>query len=299
MKKSSFPGPCPDRNRKRLILLILIITASVSLLSPLPPALADGITQITCVYDILVDNKKAGEMTLVRRPADKGGLCLELDSKIEITGWWGSWHLKSSQQVLTDQRGLLEFDHKITEDGKKWRISGDRHKDSLWCSARQVLTDQEKEDNALVGLAASAATNAIPYAGTALAAVNLLKGGEKGQGDVKIFTTLFDTTAIELPLFLVKNNDSLGNKSVQVLDTTELEIQTLAIQKKGMETLELAGKKFSCQTFAADSKDRKSVQWIFQDGLGGVLAKEKGKDKDGPYEIRLKSHEIINKKTKD
>ncbi len=286
------PNVWPEKENKTRVSKLgkYLIGILVSLSAAISPVWAGKGIRVTCVYDFIIDNKDAGNITFVRMQKTDGALVFKFDSEIKVAGWWGSWHVKASGNAVVDKKSLVNFDHKITEDGKIWRISGERHQNDLWCSVREVLSEKEREDSAVVNLAVSVAASAIPYAGTAMAVINLLGDGQKSQGDLRIPMDLFETTATELSSFLLKNindleADSLKKGTFRILDTTELVIRPGVFSRTGMEIIVASKQQFSCQTFSASFENEKSIYWIAQDNLGGFTVKEKGKDKDGAYEF--------------
>lgn len=270
------------------LLCVLCVLGSILLATGLDaPAMAEEAQVVACTYDLILDKKDAGDIFLERQAGDKGTIGIGTAMEVKVSGWWGSWHLRSSGRAVADGERLLRFDHRITEDNKAWRITGEYADKAIWCSAREVSSKQAKEEDELTGLALSVAAAAIPYAGLVM---GLLREGDGLKGDQRIPGDQFDTTAMELPRYLLNHQTGLGETAVGVLDTGQLEIKSWHFSPAGQEVLALAGREFSCWKFSGKSDGEHSLYWVARDKLGAFVVRETGKDKDGPYEIRLKSY---------
>jgi hypothetical protein len=254
-------------------------------------AMAKESAVVTCTYDLIADGRDVGDISKTRILEPDDSMHIKTTSEVSVSSWWGSWHLMSSEHTVVDTQGIFRFDHRITEDNKAWRISGERHNKSLWCIMTEVLTEKEQEDEAAVDLATTAVVSTVPHAGLALSAIGLLGAGQDSQGDLRIPLDLFDITATELPAYLLKHQNDLNHKSVRVLDTTELKIRTSLFEEMDHKTLEFAGVVFTCRTFSANDGNEQVNYLIAQDHLGPFMVKVSGRNEDGPYEILLKGYE--------
>ena len=171
------------------------------------PAIADETPVVACTYNLVLDKTDAGDIFLERQAGANGTIGIGTALEVKVSGGWGSWHLRSSGRAVVDGERLLRFGHRITEDKKSWRITGEFADKALWCNAREVPSKQAMEDDELTGLA-----------------------------------------------------------------------------------LSVAGREFSCWKFSGTSDDEKSLYWVARDRLGAFVVQETGRDKDGPYNIRLKSY---------
>lgn len=203
--------------------------------------------------------------------------------------------MTSTGEIVADKQGLLSFDHKISENNKKWRIFGERHDQELWCSARNVLTMKEKGEEDVVNLSTMVATQTIPYAGEALTVFGLLAGNGDSEGEFRIPLNSFDIALCRLPSVLQLEPNGMKNRKVRILDTTELEIKTYIIEEATPEQIEIAGQVFRCRGFNITKPQGKSTYWLAEDALGAFIVKESGKDGDGPYKIILTKYIIKNK----
>ncbi len=244
-------------------------------------------------YDLILNGNDVGDLSTTRKQdLNDETLLVQTSFTLKLAGWFGNYDLTSSGEVIVDRMGILKFDNIITEDGQTFRLVGERHNEELWCSAKEVFTQKEQEDVAVVDLAVSVATTVIPYAGGSLSVVSLLDNKNSGRGELRIPMTLFDTSATILSTFLVENKDSMTNRSVRILDTTDLSIETVEVNKKGQEQITVAEQTFKCHVFDVKTSEGQSVYWIAEDLLDPFLVKETGKDTDGDYEVRLKEYII-------
>jgi len=220
-------------------------------------------------------------------------MLMKVDLEFQSSGWWNRQFIKMISSATLDQGGLLKVDHKIQEGGNSYWISGERQNGALWCLTREIISKKEKEEGVVVGLALSAAATQIPYAGLALNALSLMSDSE-GYGDLRIPLELFDTTAMELPGFLVKYQKGLPHQQIRVLYTAELDIRPVAVRSLGTHTLRLGDREFSCQKYALASKGDRCTLWVARDRLGDFRVKETGIDKEGAYEMILIAYERGN-----
>jgi hypothetical protein len=258
----------------------------------LSPALAMSGKQAICSYDLLLGGDDVGDITATRMKGQNNTMSVQSSMAITVSGWFGSYNLSSSGEVLVDSTGIMQFDHTITEEGKTYHLVGERRNKELWCSAREVLSRQEQEDAAVVDIAASTAVSMIPYAGEALGIVSLFGEVTEGQGELRIPGNLFDTSATMLENYLLKNTEKMHNRTVRILDSTELSIETIRVDNAGQEQVAAAGQSFRCHVFRITTSEGQSTSWVAEDSMGAFLVKESGKDEDGAYEIRLKKYTI-------
>lgn len=239
-------------------------------------------------YDIFSDGKDIGDIRVTRSRKEKDEEKLyrtEDATNVKVAGTWGSWEMSATGETITDEQGLFRFDQKIVENGKRWRITGSRQEEELWCSARQVQTKKEKENDDLIGISKMVLAETVPYAGQAMTVLGLLS--EEGEGDFQIPLDSFDVTPQQLPGFLTETAKGLKDKQIRILDITELEIIEFIFTEIASETIQTGDKSFKCRVFTATSSSGNFTYWLAEDVLGGFFVKQKGKDKNGPYEIVL------------
>ncbi len=243
----------------------------------------------TCEYVMSLEGKKIGETVVSKkRSTDSAPDLMRTETKttLQVKGFWGAWALDAKSIVNHDHSGVIDFDHKITENKNRWHLFGKQYKQALWCSARKVQTEKEQEDDEIVDLAGYIVTQTVPYAGDALMVLNLLGDDDDEQGDVAVPLDRFDTTMCELPAYLLKLPEKEENR-FRILDTSELEIESVAVTRKGNEKIVWAGRKFACRVFLVEAKKSQSTYWIAEDTLGAFIVREKGEDSDGVFEINL------------
>ncbi|MCG8549686.1 MAG: hypothetical protein MI799_04705 [Desulfobacterales bacterium] len=252
-------------------------------------AAAMQIHSITCKYDLRLKDKKIGETVMIRsRPKASAADLIQVKTvtNIAVKGFWGTWTLEQKSVVEQNPSGIVSFDHKIIEGKKKWHLFGRQFDQALWCSARNVLTKKELDEKQVVDLGAFVAARTIPYADIAFMTIDLLSDSDDEQGDVSVPLDRFDTTCSTLPDCLAKLPPK-KQKTIRILDTSELKITTADIAVKRDEQITLAKKTFSSRVFDIKTKESRSTCWISQDGLGAFIVREQGKDKDGPFEYIL------------
>ena len=259
----------------------------------LNPVMAMADSHVSYGYDLVLNGDDVGDLSTTRkRIFDDETLFVLTSFTFSLSGWFGNYNLTSSGELTVDRLGILKFDNTITEDNQTYRLFGERHNKELWCNVKEVRTQKEQEDAAVVNIAASVAATVIPYAGEALSIISLLDNDNGGQGEFRIPMTLFDTSATMLSAFLVDNKGSMTNRSVRILDTTDLSIETVKVVTRGQEQITFAGQTFLCHVFDIKTSEGQSTYWIAEDLLGPFLVKESGKDTDGNYEIILNEYII-------
>lgn len=286
------------RIRRTFLVCALLLPCYVSSLAPQLMAADRNIGRATCTYDLLSGGKDIGDITITSvsgMDANTTFARIKESCAVKVSGWWGHWEMTASGEIVLDKQGLLSFDHKISENNKKWRIFGERHDQELWCSARKVLTKKEKDEEDVVNLSTMVATQTIPYAGEALTVLGLLAGGGDSEGEFRIPLNSFDTTSGQLASFLMRKPKGLKKEKVKVLDTSELKIETLIIEEANQEQIKIAGRTFKCRVFNITKPQGKSTYWLAEDALGAYIVKESGKDGDGPYEMILTKYIVKNK----
>lgn len=256
----------------------------------LSSALAMAGDQVVSSYDLLMEGDDVGDITVTRTRGPDDTISVQTSLGIKLSGWFWSFELSSTGEVIVDSAGILEFDHRITVAGESYHLVGERHNKELWCSAREVLTRQEQEDAAVVDLAASTVVSMIPYAGEALGIISLFGDGSDGQGELRIPDDLYDTTATGFEDYLLKNRGDMRNRTVRILDTTDFSIETLRVDEAGQESITAAGQSFLCHIFHITTSEGSSTSWVAKDSMGAFLVKEDGEDEDGDNEVRLKSY---------
>ena len=102
--------------------------AFTALWSPSLPA-ADS---VTCVYDLFMECKDIGDVTLTRI-SDNDSFRTEESMELRQSGLWGTWTLSTTGTVIMGPDGILHFEYVISENGKKYRVFGERNGNELWC----------------------------------------------------------------------------------------------------------------------------------------------------------------------
>jgi hypothetical protein len=241
-------------------------------------------------YDILSEGQVIGDLKISRTfSADNHEENIAMVSKIHISGWWGEASIRTQSLMLFRSLKPVNFDHKVTQDGKSFYIRGEQQDQDIWASAIEVKTQKQMSDEEFTGTALSILSEFVPPVGVALSIGSALDEGDKREKGHKIPLSAFDLTPETLPRFAQENGYHFSNDKFSVLESNELTIEPYILNTEGEEVLFLNENKLVCHKIAIQKPKGHSIYWIAeQDGIA-FLVKEKGEDDDGPYKIMLKN----------
>jgi hypothetical protein len=211
-----------------------------------------------------------------------------------ISGLCGVWEMTSTGKTVTDKHGLVRFDYKIIENSIKVHVYGELFGQEMWCTARKILTSNEKDKEELINLSTLLETQVVTYVGEVFTAIEMLSE-DNTDGEIRIPLDDFDTTISQLPSILFKKKLGFKNVKIRILDTGELEILSYPITEYKQENIPIAGVDYSCRVFEVKNPKNMPTYWIEEDELGAFIVKENGKDTDVAYEKKLKDYIIENK----
>ena len=253
---------------------------------------------VATFYDLISNGDDIGDISIIRSQhgdVEDGLYLIEENIFAKVSSFWGLWVMTLTGKTVIKYEGVVSFDYKIKENKENWRVFGDRHDLELWCSARKVLTKNEKDEEDILAISSMVAARTIPYAGEALTVLGILNANGDREGEIRIPLDSFNTTSGQLVSVLMKKSKGLKKEKVKVLDTSELKIETHIFEEADQEQIEIAGETFKCRVFKVTKPKGESTYWVAKDGLGAFLVKESGKDDDGPYEIILRKIDIKKK----
>jgi|GEM_PF-1210160 hypothetical protein len=180
--------------------------------------------------------------------------------------------------------GIIRFDHRLKESDLRYRVAGERVPEGVWVSAQRVRTPTQHEDKNFIDAALQLASNVVPHLGIA---VSLL--ASEGDTSEPIPLDEFDLTESELPQFIA--NDRTGR--LRVLNTEELDINTIDLRQEGRETLLVGDERLEVRVASVIGKDSRAQYWVATDSLGPFVVKMERQDKQGTYTVRLSQHPIM------
>lgn len=266
---------------------VLILLPAI--LMPISSTSAEDLSLIETTYDVRSENENIGTLTLLRSRVEHNAqpaIEITTSMNLHVEHFLGDYTLNTKSISISTEDGIQIFDHKISENDKHYRITGEHHDQELWVSARQILTPAELDEKALADAAVGVASSAIPYLGLA---TSLLSGDQEGDGRIPL--DLFDGISDQLPALLSEGLViSKKPQALQVLDTATLNIESGEYKMTGTEVITAAGMEFTCWVIQAQSPNKQWQMWIAEDAMGPFILRETGTDEDGPYALELKTY---------
>ncbi|MCG8382219.1 MAG: hypothetical protein MJA28_08390 [Gammaproteobacteria bacterium] len=255
------------------------------------PVMAAPEQGIVLNYEVFSDKQKIGDIhkehAFVMNSEDRYEQ-VTISTQVRASGWWGSWSLDTESRYVFSGLDVLRFGHKITEDGKKFHVVGEKLEDRLWASASEVKTQQLIDDDAFFNLALAITNKAPSPGGEALIGEGLLGDGAKAQKEIRIPMKSFVSTVEKLPSLARTHGYRLSGIKVEFLDSGELEIVSYVLNSVEQETLSIDGHEYDCYVIEAKTPEGEAKYWIAEVQGEVFLVRETGHDSDGPYEIVLR-----------
>jgi hypothetical protein len=175
-------------------------------------------------------------------PQADGQYVIEQYCHFSSSGFWGSFDYQGKLNETHAPSGMLiKSGNNVKEDDERYwtqiKLSGDEY----MAFKSQMKSDQEKEDEEAIDLAAGAIAHLVPGAGNIMMISELLMPDGKQEQISKRFTKdSFDTSFLNLPYFW-KNNGYKFPSSLRVFDSDELIVYSATISSKGKEVIENDG----------------------------------------------------------
>jgi len=114
------------------------------------------------------------------------------------------------------------------------------------------------------------------------------QGGKNKTAKVKAAD--YEATTMDTVEHLIKEGDAPRRIKLLDFDALSVHEETFAFASK--EQLTAGGKTWPCRIVSFDGPDAKGKRWVCEDELGGLIVKEDGQDKDGPYSFTLASYTV-------
>ncbi len=147
------------------------------LISPTAHSKDQGLDSIAAEFDyaILLDGDNAGAMTVRVSELSNGGYKIFIDTKLELSGWWGEHSIRSnSVEQYTRSGSLLTADNRILDGEKSLWITMELSGAEMWVSAVEVKSAKEHEEDEFVGVMVDIGSMSIPDAFTTGSSLLLL-----------------------------------------------------------------------------------------------------------------------------
>jgi len=289
------------RSPTSCIVMVCFLVAVSSALLRAEEKTPDVTGSVTFLYDLISDGDDIGDISITRTrhvDAENSFYTVEENISSKVSSFWGQWEMTLTGKTVVNNDGIVSFDYKIKENKENWRIFGERHNLEFWCSARKVLTKNEKDEEDILAISSMVAAKTIPYAGEALTVIGMLNNDGDREGEIRIPLHSFETTSGQLASFLKRKPKGLKKEKVKVFDTSELKIEPHIFEEANQVQIRISGRTFNCRVFKATKPKGESTYWVAEDDLGAFLVKESGKDGDSPYEVILKKHNPKKKEEK-
>lgn len=243
-------------------------------------------------YDLIVSNKKIGEIVLTTHALSNGGYKIVQQLKIDTQGFWGKIKVEGQTEETHTGSGLLEkASNKVQENNKvywsKVSLSGSEY----LAFRAQMKNDDEKEMDDVFAVANGVVSYLVPGAGDMIAIGSVILADDKNAPRSDRFTKdSFDTSLMGLPLMWQRNNYSLS-ASLRVFDIQEMAVFGGKVSFRGIETVTLGGEKVPAHryTLASEGGDPLDV-WMCIDGSRlPHFVQLTGKESGTPFKIVLRS----------
>jgi hypothetical protein len=233
-------------------------------------------------YVIEADGEVIGTVDMRRSSRGEGYDELQVETQLSlgIGSAEGVDEVTGDSIVRIGPNGIIRFDHRWRQNDLRYRIAGEKVHGGLWVSAQHVKTPKQHEDKNFTDGAIQLMTNAVPHLGLV---VSLFSEGDTSE---PIPSGEFDLTEAELPQFIAAGRTG----EFRVLNTEELDIDTIDLRQEGLEILLIGDSRFETQLASVTSKNTSARYWIANDSLGPFVVKVEGLDKEDAYTVRLSQH---------
>ncbi|MFT4730414.1 MAG: hypothetical protein ACI9UN_004940 [Granulosicoccus sp.] len=246
-------------------------------------------------YDIFSEAEDLGDISVkVVNHAD-GSYIIAESTVIETAGFWGDTNLSSTQvETYSPEGKLLNADvktlHGEVAHWRKAELSGDE----LWASYTQVQNVTEKEEEQLIGVALTIATNTVPGLGDALGIAQLLFSDEKPHpNNIRFSKNTYDTSFSNLPFYWSSKQNSLPTK-LNLFNSEKLAVNTFQVEFLGKKIIQLETKDNLVTTShykLHDPEGQRLEVWLATSEFNSPYFYQLvGTDDDGPFHILFKKH---------
>ncbi|MEM9630697.1 MAG: hypothetical protein AAGA50_05205 [Pseudomonadota bacterium] len=221
-------------------------------------------------YDLLVSDKKIGEIVLTTHPDSGGGYRIAQQLKIDTQGFWGRINVESLTEEFHATQGLLEKASSKTRESNKvyWSkvaLSGSEY----LAFHAQMKNEDEKEMDEVFALAKGVVSYLVPGAGDVMAIGSVILADDKNASRNDRFTKdSFDTSLMGLPLMWQRNDFRLP-ATLRVFDIQEMAVFGGRVSFKGVETVTLGSQKISAHRYSLEAEGGEPIDvWLRIVGSG-------------------------------
>lgn len=243
-------------------------------------------------YDILSSGEDVGDATVKLSKSSAGHTIVE-HSHIKVSSMWQGFEITTIQSETFQQNvGLVKSDSKTVYEGEAYwsRINIQDNKFVAAFTEITKMTNQEKKQFSRLSFAISRKISANTEEAVLLSEALFSNRNEPAQ-KVDFRRDDFDTTFNNLPLFIQKNGTKPLPKTVNILDTEELEISAASISDLGVKTIMIGKQKIEARHLTlSDNKSKPLHLWIKEGDILPYFVRYSGEDEDGPFEIILKEN---------
>ncbi|WP_157738894.1 DUF6134 family protein [Labrenzia sp. VG12] len=267
---------------------ILQAILALALFSMCPPVMAQTLKH----YDLLLDDKKIGGVTMKTDDLAQGGRKVTQFLRIKTGGFWGKIDIRGTLEERISASGqLLEASNELKENKKvfwsKLQLSGEEY-----LSFRSQMKDKgEKDMDELKDLATGVATFLVPEVGDVIEIGTLLLSDDKNSPrNDRLTASSFDTSLVGLPFYWQRNAFRLpGN--LRIFDTQDMVILMAKVEDLGTEHLVSGTKQIPARHYRLKVKGTDPIDvWLFRSADGhAYFAKLTGKEDGSLFQVCLQA----------
>lgn len=245
----------------------------------------------TASYTLAVSGKHLGDLTVTTVSRPDGSRSLSQRMSLKASSFWGKLDIDNRLEETISSNGiLLKASNRLRDNNKVYWTRIDLLEEEYLAFRAQMKNGEEKDLEELGNLAKGAVSVLVPGAGDVLEIANVVLAYEKSQPRHDRFTrTSFDTSLMGLPLFWQRNGQGFPAR-LTILDTQEMSISTVRVEKLGPARLTISGnKEFQTQRYRLKPKSGHATDvslFISQSGTP-QFAMVSGKQDGDSYTIKL------------
>lgn len=255
-------------------------------------AVAGESRSILLNYAILSQGKDVGDVTTKISQQETRHIIIER-SHIKASGWL--WKIDIAT-VLSEEfinvNELTSADGKTFEEGAAHWTKISLQEDDFQMQYIKIPKTSPDEEEIFASLSTEAASAASLHSEQILSlSESVFSTSREVSEEVLISKRSFDTTWNNLPFYIQLIAERPIPETLNILDSENLEINRFSVKDIGKETMRIGTEQISARhlTFTT-RKSNTSHIWInIEDNSIPYVVRHTGKDKDGAFEIVLKS----------
>ena len=241
-------------------------------------------------YDLLVDKKKIGGVSIKTDHLSGGGRKVTQFLQIKTGGFWGKIDIRGTlEETISASGKLQDASNKLRENKKvywsKLSLSGQEY-----LSFRSQMKDEgEKDMDELKGLAQGVATFLVPEVGDVIEIGTLLLSDDKNAPrNDRLTASSFDTSLVGLPFYWQRNAFRLPD-NLRIFDTQDMVILVARIEDLGTEHLAIGTRQIPSRHYRLKVKGTDPIDiWLFRAADGkAYFAKLAGKEDGSQFQVTL------------